>query len=78
MLAAGYEGSQSRLVKILERLTMQREREVPPEYLYYGIPSPWLQVSGGLIGVEKGKGSPHPGCRVVGGCEMEGAVHVYG
>ncbi|KAL6765658.1 adaptin N terminal region-domain-containing protein [Haematococcus lacustris] len=41
--AAGYEGAQQRLIKVLERLTLQREREVPAEYLYYGIPSPWLQ-----------------------------------
>ena len=43
-LAAGYEGAQPRLIKVLERLTTLREKEVPPEYLYYGIPSPWLQV----------------------------------
>jgi len=41
--AAGYEGAVPRLVRILERLTTHREREVPAEYLYYGIPSPWLQ-----------------------------------
>uniref|UniRef100_A0A1D1XEC3 AP-2 complex subunit alpha n=2 Tax=Anthurium amnicola TaxID=1678845 RepID=A0A1D1XEC3_9ARAE len=29
-------------VKILERLT--RNQDVPQEYTYYGIPSPWLQV----------------------------------
>ncbi|CAN6452637.1 unnamed protein product [Victoria cruziana] len=29
-------------VKILERLG--RNQDVPPEYTYYGIPSPWLQV----------------------------------
>ncbi|KAL5716758.1 hypothetical protein ACHQM5_009881 [Ranunculus cassubicifolius] len=29
-------------VKILERLA--RNHDVPPEYTYYGIPSPWLQV----------------------------------
>lgn len=39
----GYETSQGRLVTILERMTKERER-IPPEYLYYGIPSPWLQV----------------------------------
>ncbi len=48
--AAGYEGAQPRLIKVLERLTMQREREVAPEYLYYGIPSPWLQVRFGWAG----------------------------
>ncbi len=31
------------MIKILERLVAERER-IPPEYLYYGIPSPWLQV----------------------------------
>ena len=29
-------------VKILERLS--RNNDVPQEYTYYGIPSPWLQV----------------------------------
>ena len=29
-------------VRILERLT--RGQEIPQEYTYYGIPSPWLQV----------------------------------
>ncbi len=33
------------MIKILERLVRERER-IPPEYLYYGIPSPWLQVWG--------------------------------
>ena len=45
MPAAGYETCQIRLVRVLERLTRERER-IPPEYLYYGIPSPWLQVWG--------------------------------
>eukprot|EP00200_Dunaliella_tertiolecta_P006547 CAMPEP_0202346842 /NCGR_PEP_ID=MMETSP1126-20121109/5457_1 /ASSEMBLY_ACC=CAM_ASM_000457 /TAXON_ID=3047 /ORGANISM="Dunaliella tertiolecta, Strain CCMP1320" /LENGTH=1093 /DNA_ID=CAMNT_0048938303 /DNA_START=70 /DNA_END=3351 /DNA_ORIENTATION=- len=40
---AGYEGAQPRLIKVLERLTVHRTTEVPPEYLYYGIPTPWLQ-----------------------------------
>ena len=30
-------------VKILERLA--RNQDIPQEYTYYGIPSPWLQVS---------------------------------
>lgn len=29
-------------VKILERLA--RNQDIPQEYTYYGIPSPWLQV----------------------------------
>lgn len=29
-------------VKVLERLA--RSQDVPQEYTYYGIPSPWLQV----------------------------------
>lgn len=29
-------------VKVLERLA--RNQDVPQEYTYYGIPSPWLQV----------------------------------
>ncbi|KAF5828063.1 armadillo-type protein [Dunaliella salina] len=40
---AGYEAAQPRLIKVLERLTVHRTTEVPPEYLYYGIPTPWLQ-----------------------------------
>ncbi|PNW74645.1 hypothetical protein CHLRE_12g488850v5 [Chlamydomonas reinhardtii] len=39
----GYETCQGRVIKILERLVRERER-IPPEYLYYGIPSPWLQA----------------------------------
>ena len=30
-------------VKTLERLA--RNQDIPQEYTYYGIPSPWLQVS---------------------------------
>jgi AP-2 complex subunit alpha len=37
----GYEPCVPRLVDILERL---RERDVPQHYMYYGIPTPWLQV----------------------------------
>ncbi|GLI58947.1 hypothetical protein VaNZ11_000735 [Volvox africanus] len=40
---SGYETCQGRVIKILERLVRERER-IPPEYLYYGIPSPWLQA----------------------------------
>lgn len=29
-------------VKVLERLA--RNQDIPTEYTYYGIPSPWLQV----------------------------------
>lgn len=44
LVAAGYEGAAPRLMRVLERLTVLREKEVPAEYMYYGIPSPWLQV----------------------------------
>lgn len=37
----GYEPCVPKLVEILERL---RERDVPQHYMYYGIPTPWLQV----------------------------------
>ena len=37
----GYEACVPKLVEILERL---RERDVPQDYTYYGIPSPWLQI----------------------------------
>ena len=45
-----------RVVRLLARLNPEKERDaqgrslaldrasVPPEYAYYGIPSPWLQV----------------------------------
>lgn len=38
-----YWSSLPKCVKILERLA--RNQDVPQEYTYYGIPSPWLQVS---------------------------------
>ena len=41
MTFAGYESLTSKLVKLLERL---KNREVSPDYTYYGIASPWLQV----------------------------------
>ncbi|DBA96016.1 hypothetical protein WJX77_003113 [Trebouxia sp. C0004] len=37
----GYESLTGKLVKLLERL---KNREVSPDYTYYGIASPWLQV----------------------------------
>ncbi|KAK9841331.1 hypothetical protein WJX74_004023 [Apatococcus lobatus] len=37
----GYEGLLPKLVAILDRL---KKREVQPDYTYYGIASPWLQV----------------------------------
>ncbi|XP_026425017.1 AP-2 complex subunit alpha-1-like [Papaver somniferum] len=38
----GYWSCLPKCVKILERLA--RNQDVPQEYTYYGIPSPWLQV----------------------------------
>ena len=38
----GYEACVPRVISIMERLTSNKD--IPPEYLYYGIPSPWLQV----------------------------------
>ena len=40
-MLAGYESLTGKLVKLLERL---KNREVSPDYTYYGIASPWLQV----------------------------------
>ena len=40
-VGTGYEGLTGKLVKLLERL---KNREVSPDYTYYGIASPWLQV----------------------------------
>ncbi|KAJ0020608.1 hypothetical protein Pint_31992 [Pistacia integerrima] len=37
-----YWSSLPKCVKILERLA--RNQDIPQEYTYYGIPSPWLQV----------------------------------
>lgn len=34
-------------VKVLERLA--RNQDIPQEYTYYGIPSPWLQVCTNLF-----------------------------
>ena len=59
VVSRSYEGFESlvpRVVKILARLNPERERDaaghtvvdrvaVAPEYQYYGIPSPWLQVT---------------------------------
>ena len=41
VLGAGYEGLLPKLVAILDRM---KKREVQPDYTYYGIASPWLQV----------------------------------
>ena len=41
MILVGYESLTAKLVKLLERL---KNREVSPDYTYYGIASPWLQV----------------------------------
>ena len=38
----GYEACVPKVINVLERLTVNKD--IPPEYLYYGIPSPWLQV----------------------------------
>jgi len=38
----GYEACVPQVIAVMERLT--RNTDIPPEYLYYGIPSPWLQV----------------------------------
>ncbi|KAJ7546340.1 hypothetical protein O6H91_08G036300 [Diphasiastrum complanatum] len=38
----GYWNCVSKCVRLLERLT--RSQDIPQEYTYYGIPSPWLQV----------------------------------
>ena len=38
----GYTDCIPHCVRILERLT--RSQDIPQEYTYYGIPSPWLQV----------------------------------
>lgn len=38
----GYWNCVPKCVRTLERLT--RSQDIPQEYTYYGIPSPWLQV----------------------------------
>lgn len=37
-----FKGCFRKVVNILERLASKQE--IPPEYMYYGVPSPWLQV----------------------------------
>lgn len=37
----GYEPCVPKLIDVMERL---RDRDVPQDYTYYGIPTPWLQV----------------------------------
>lgn len=37
----GYENCVPKVIAIMERL---KRREVPSEYTYHQIPSPWLQV----------------------------------
>jgi hypothetical protein len=40
--AAGYEQCQGKLLRLLERLVYLRD--ITPDYTYYGIATPWLQV----------------------------------
>jgi len=40
--SSGYEVCQGRLLRLLERLVFVRE--ITPDYTYYGIASPWLQI----------------------------------
>lgn len=40
--AEAYWNCLPKCVRILERLA--RNQDIPQEYTYYGIPSPWLQV----------------------------------
>ena len=40
--SAQYQDCQGKLIRILSRLVMNRE--VTNDYLYYGTPTPWLQV----------------------------------
>lgn len=45
LVASNYDAYWScvpKCVKILERLALAQD--IPQEYTYYGIPSPWLQV----------------------------------
>lgn len=44
-------------VKTLERLA--RNQDIPQEYTYYGIPSPWLQVCAFLDTFPKNKGDTY-------------------
>lgn len=43
---AGYESCSPRVLRILERLVALRD--ITPDYTYYGIASPWLQVCSGF------------------------------
>jgi AP-2 complex subunit alpha len=45
--AEAYWNCLPKCVRILERLA--RNQDIPQEYTYYGIPSPWLQVLSFLV-----------------------------
>ncbi len=53
----GFEGCVPKLVAVLKRL---RAREVGPDYTYYGIASPWLQV--GIPPLPPFRARPRPRC----------------
>lgn len=46
---AGYEQCHGKLLRLLERLVFLRD--VTPDYTYYGIASPWLQVRPACVAV---------------------------
>ena len=37
-----YNGCLAKAIRLLDRLV--RMQDIPPDYMYYGIPSPWLQA----------------------------------
>ena len=39
----GYEACIPKVCALMQRLA--RNKDIPQDYLYYGLPSPWLQVS---------------------------------
>ena len=42
--ARSYEGFESLVPRVVALLARLMKKDVTPDYHYYGIPSPWLQV----------------------------------
>lgn len=44
IVARNYEGFESLVPRVVNLLGRLMKKDVTPDYHYYGIPSPWLQV----------------------------------
>ena len=45
IVARNYEGFESLVPRVVNLLARLIKKDVTPDYHYYGIPSPWLQVT---------------------------------